>query len=254
MLSDRGTRRNNLIITGIELGSEDPKAFLQGFIAARFSTRSDGILAVQKISSPNEPSTSRGQDAPTLPTAAPPRYLITMKSCWEAQLIYSQRLQVLKNEQIYISEDLTPAESRLFYKARQLKKANIIHSTWTKEGQILFRKTYTQDPEELKEDNPLLLTNTNINIDTTTSQTQPIHAPILSKLKKNTEQTECGFKQIEKCIKKLPITTPQQTQEPQASTSDSTVNVRLNRVMMEENITKRITRQKLQELQNEEKN
>ena len=122
--------------------------------------------------------------APTLPTAAPPRYLITMKSCWEAQLIYSQRLQVLKTEQIYISEDLTPAESRLFYKARQLKKANIIHSTWTKEGQILFRKTYTQDPEELKEGNPLLLTNTNINIDTTTSQTQPIHAPILSKLKK----------------------------------------------------------------------
>ena len=114
MPSDRRIRRNNLIITGIELGSEDPKAFLQGFIAARFSTRSDGILAVQKISSPNEPSTNRGQDAPTLPTAAPPRYLITMKSCWEAQLIYSQRLQVLKNEQIYISEDLTPAESRLF--------------------------------------------------------------------------------------------------------------------------------------------
>ena len=141
MPSDRGIRRNNLIITGIELGSEDPKIFLQGFIAARFSTRSDGILAVQKI-----------------------------------------------------------------------------------------------------------------NIDTTTSQTQPIHAPILSKLKKNTEQTECGFKQIEKGIKKLPITTLQQTQDPQASTSDSTVNVRLNRVMMEENITKRITRQKIQELQNEEQN
>ena len=66
MPSDRGIRRNNLIITGIELGSEDPKIFLQGFIAARFSTRSDGILAVQKINIDTTTSQTQPIHAPIL--------------------------------------------------------------------------------------------------------------------------------------------------------------------------------------------
>jgi len=78
-----------------------------------------------------------------------------MKSCWDAQLIYSQRVKQLKNKNIYISEDLTFAESNLFYKARQLKKNKIVHSTWTKDGKTLVRRTIGDDPIELNFEHPL---------------------------------------------------------------------------------------------------
>ena len=75
---------------------------------------------------------------------------------WDAQLIYSQRVRQLKDKNIYISEDLTMAESNLFYKARQLKKKKIIHSTWTKEGKIYVRQKAEDEPIESNNDHPLL--------------------------------------------------------------------------------------------------
>jgi len=149
--NDRGIRRNNIIITGIEVGNNDPRIFLQAFISARFATRPDGVLAVQRILSKNDQSSNSS-----------PRYLVTMKSALESQLIYNQRLQVLRDEKIYISEDLTAAESRLFYKARQLKKMNLIHSTWTKEGKTYIRKAIFLEPEEFHEGHSLLQTSNTI--------------------------------------------------------------------------------------------
>jgi hypothetical protein len=139
--NDRGIRRNNLIITGLEIGSEDPFIFIQGFLSARFSIRPDCVLAVQKLKSSNEE-----------------KYLTTMKSAWEAQLIYSRRLQVLKNEKIFISEDLTALEARIFFLARQLKKAGAIHTTWTKDGKVFVRRSFSAEAEEFKEGHPLLST------------------------------------------------------------------------------------------------
>ena len=48
------------------------------------------------------------------------------------------------------------AESNLFYKARQLKRKKIIHSTWTKEGKIYVRQKIEDEPIELNNDHPLL--------------------------------------------------------------------------------------------------
>lgn len=142
---DRGIRKNNLIITGLEIGSEDPKIFIQAFLSARFPTvHPDGLLAAQKIG-----TTVKQIEAPS-------RYLITLKSYWDAQLIYNQRLKALRNDNIYISEDLTPSETRLFYKARQLKKAQIIYTTWTKDGRTFFKRNENDSPEELNERDPIL--------------------------------------------------------------------------------------------------
>ena len=137
-IHDRGIRRNNIIISGLKIGLEDPLIFIQAFLSARFNTRPDCVLAVQKLKSTNDE-----------------RYLTTMKSAWEAQIVYSRRLQVLRNDNIYISEDLTAHEARIFFHSRQLKKKGVIHTTWTKEGKVYIRKSVTTEPEEYTEKHPL---------------------------------------------------------------------------------------------------
>ena len=43
---------------------------------------------------------------------------------------------------VFINEDLTTLRSRLFYKARQLKKRKIIQDCWTYDGQLLIKNTH----------------------------------------------------------------------------------------------------------------
>ena len=229
---DRGIKRNNLIITGIDIGSTDPLIFIQAFISARFSTRSDCILAVQKIG-----SNARNQTAAQEQT---PRYLITMKSYWDAQIIYNRRLQVLRNENIYISEDLSIAESKLFFKARQLKKTQLIYTTWTKEGRIYIRRTSSSDPEELKEDHPLLNTTTKTAVKSVEpiAQTNPKKSTSTSQ---QTNQEECATKySLENTITSSTNHTEIDPQKPTITTSDPAFTSRQKR----EEIKKRITRQK----------
>lgn len=172
--TDRGIRKNNLIITGLDVGRDDPVIFIQAFLSARFNLRQDCLLAAQKLTSRSQTlqqqntrwqGTTVAEETAAPPTAveetaAPPRYLITLKSFWDSEIIYNRRLQVLKNEQIYISEDLSIPEARLFYKARQLKKAHKIHTTWTKWGKIYIKRDIFTEPEELKDHHPLLSSNT----------------------------------------------------------------------------------------------
>ena len=149
---DRGIRRNNLIISGIDVGSEDPKIFISAFLTAHFSIREDSLLAVQRIN-----TRGRHSENETAAAAPPGRYLLTFKSFWDSNQIYNQRLQKLRNQNIFISEDLSPSESSLFFKARQLRKANIILSTWTKDGKTFVRKDIGDEPIELSSEHPLLL-------------------------------------------------------------------------------------------------
>ena len=43
---------------------------------------------------------------------------------------------------IFINEDLTTLRSRLFFKARQLKKRNTIQDCWTFDGLLLIKNKY----------------------------------------------------------------------------------------------------------------
>lgn len=148
---ERGIKRNNIIIAGLDIGAQDPKIFFENFLTAHFpAIKHQGILAIQQL-----PTPKRKNDEDSNESEAMQKYLVTMKSCWDAQLIYSQRVKQLKNKNIYISEDLTSAESNLFYKARQLKKNKIVHSTWTKDGKTFVRRTIGDDPIELNIEHPL---------------------------------------------------------------------------------------------------
>ena len=109
--------------TGLDVGQEDPMNALANFLSSHFLIRPEGILTVQLIYTRGE---SGAKSTSGINTTVPPRYLITLKSVWDAQLIYSQKLQKLRHKNIFISKDLTPAESNLFYKARQLKKKQIL--------------------------------------------------------------------------------------------------------------------------------
>lgn len=167
---ERGIRRNNLIITGIDTTGQDPKIIISNFLLTHFSTKQDALLAVQQINtrSQNGTTSTRGPET----SAAPPlnRFLVTFKSVWDAQSVYNQRLQKLKNFDVFISEDLNPIEASLFYKARQLKKANKIHTTWTKDGKVFVRQEFGQEPIELYTGHPLFLELTK-----TTANDQPYH-------------------------------------------------------------------------------
>ena len=142
---ERGIRRNNLIITGIDIGEQDPNIFISNFLTAHFAIKQDALLAIQKLSTNSDTINTKGE-----------KFLITLKSVWDAQIIYNQRLQKLRNLGIYISEDLTPTQASLFYKARQLKKAKFINTTWTKEGRVFAKRGVGQEPFEITDEHPLL--------------------------------------------------------------------------------------------------
>ncbi len=43
------------------------------------------------------------------------------------------------NNPIYISEHLAPYDAKLYQKARQLRKTNVIKYLWTRDGKIMVR-------------------------------------------------------------------------------------------------------------------
>ena len=64
--------------------------------------------------------------------------IITFKNIWQRRQFYQARF-TLKNTGIYVNEDLNLEERNLFFKCRQLKKDNLIKTTWTKDLQIYCR-------------------------------------------------------------------------------------------------------------------
>lgn len=209
---ERGIRRNNLIITGLNITDEDTKTALENFLKIHFPGVKSEILAVQTIN-------SRGTDSP--------RYLFTLKSCWDAQLIYNQRVMNLKDHKIYISEDLTVNESRLFYKARQLRKDKLIHSTWTKEGKTYIKLAIGKEPRELNEDDPLLNQLTNMQRASITNAEKPSDANDMTtqarEEEKGTSHTQHNLHQSKELMELIEAAL---TQSPTPSTS---TNVQLQR-------------------------
>jgi len=140
--------------------------------------------------------------------------LVTFNSIWELKSIYRERVRALRNSNIYISEDLTRDEAQLFFLARKLKRRNLIQSTWTEEGDTYIVEKTGAVPRMLMKDDPLLL-----------------------KLDELTPTEEEKMKQD----KRQQTISPEKPNEPHESSSDSTLNVRL-------------TRQRLQEINNKIQN
>jgi hypothetical protein len=120
----RGIRAHKLMFNMPKVVEENPQKIIEELLLEKFSKK-PSINAVQKI----EAKGLQNEES---------RFLVTFNSIWEARMIYRDRFIALQNSSIYISEDLTKEEASIFYLTRQMKKRNLIHATWTENGDIFI--------------------------------------------------------------------------------------------------------------------
>ena len=73
---------------------------------------------------------------------------IVFSNYWKRTMCYDRRTQ-LKGSNIFITEDLNPEESKLFYECRQLRKRRIIQNTWTRNNKIYIRRSFNSDSQQI---------------------------------------------------------------------------------------------------------
>ena len=52
----------------------------------------------------------------------------------------------MSNVKLYMSENLTPYNQHLAWKCRELKRAGVIHSSWSSKGIVKLRRTANERP------------------------------------------------------------------------------------------------------------
>ena len=72
----------------------------------------------------------------------------------ELHKLVSKRLG-FKPVKTYFSENLTTTNQLLAWKCRQLKKASMIHSTWSAQSVVRIRRTANEKALSIKNDNDL---------------------------------------------------------------------------------------------------
>ena len=208
----RGIKAFNLIFTCQKTADEDPKSHIENILFTKYSKKpyiqSVNVIDTRELTA-QEKERRNAQSENSTTTTQYCRILVTFNSIWDARSIYRDRIKMLKNSDIYVSEDLTKNESKLFYMARSLKKRKHINNTWTEEGATYIKLTPESIPKLLLHDDPLL-----------------------SKLEEKKEENEVKKKQENESLP---------TQEPMTSTSDPTLNVRQKQAEMFERITRKKT-------------
>ena len=148
---DQYSRRNNLEIQGIPANITDDK--LEGKVIDIFS-----CLGIEVKGSDIE-------DCHRLGYANPKNKIIRFvnrKFCYQAldkkmdlHKLDSRRLGFNPVKTLYFSENLTPTNQLLAWKCRELKRASMIHSTWSARGVIKIRRTANERAVSIKNDNDL---------------------------------------------------------------------------------------------------
>ena len=62
------------------------------------------------------------------------------------------RIKKLQNSGIFINEDLMQDKAKLAYEARILRRKRIIHSVFTQDGNVYFRRTQESEATEFNEE------------------------------------------------------------------------------------------------------
>ena len=65
---------------------------------------------------------------------------------FETSQIDKSKLGFESNVKLYVSENLTPYNQHLASKCRELKRAGVIHSSWSSKGIINLRRTANEHP------------------------------------------------------------------------------------------------------------
>ena len=216
----RGMKSHNLIIT-CEKFNSDPKKYIESIFLEKYN-RKPNIVAVQELKSKTtEEKLSK--------------FLVIFHSVLEANIIYKDRVQALRNTRIYVQEDLTREESYLFYKARQLKKRKIISQTWTENGTVYIKENTDSHPQIMSENSPLVHENINSPINPQTTQ-DPSTIDIPKEIN-NKHENETN--PIHQAIGKTELS----TKKSEISSSGSTISI-TKESNQEQIIDKRKTRRK----------
>ena len=157
-------RRDNIIISGLPLTSfaeaasvaasdESAAAASPSTIEHAAATEKSVLALCQQLRVSVAPSDS--SIAHRLPKKGndtrPPPVIVRFTSRKVRNTVYAARLNLkdLEGPIIYINEDLTQRNAHLFTEARRLRKAKKIYSTWTKSGNVYFKKTETSRPSKV---------------------------------------------------------------------------------------------------------
>ena len=161
----RGIKAHNLLIFCQEKGN-DPMLIAQEIFLKKYHKKP--AINSAKFLKGNEDS---GE------TISEKKILVTLNSIWEAKAIYRDRVQMLKNSGIFISEDLNRDESFLFYLARKLRKQKRIASTWTEDGVVYIKERPDAPPRMLKMEDQILEEVKTSHQNTPPPQPQPTATP-----------------------------------------------------------------------------
>ena len=151
----RGLKAHNLIITSSE-DISDPQQYIENMFLDKFR-RKPLITKIQPLDSTSMTNKQKHEsDKDAQNPSQTRKFLVTLNSVWDARAIYKQRVQSLKNTGLYIGEDLDKEESHLFFLARQLKKQQIIHNTWTENGVTFIMENQRSSPRKMEKNDPIL--------------------------------------------------------------------------------------------------
>ena len=124
--TEQDRRSTNLIIKGMKT-TDTPKRSIANILSTKvgITTTEDDIKYVVKINNRNK---EEGKET----------YKFSLYDRNKRDRVYANRM-LLKNTNIYLSEDLTINKSKLFYDARNYTKTANGASTWTVDGKIYLK-------------------------------------------------------------------------------------------------------------------
>ncbi len=119
-VQDKHYRSNNLKVTGLTGNIDEKKE--------KFITIAKDKLSVDIEQTEITPM--------RMPREGP--VIFRLINAWKRVLCYNRRSK-LKGSNLYISEDLTQEQSKIFYQARQLRTVGKIFDPWTRNGTTMIR-------------------------------------------------------------------------------------------------------------------
>ena len=138
---DQCSRRNNIEIQGIPKTVKDEE--LESKVIDIFSA-----LNINITSKDVEDCHRLGKDGKNIIVR-----LVNRKHCYQAlnrkmdlRKIDNSSLAFHPDVKLYLSENLTPCNQYLGWKCRELKRASLIHSSWSSRGVIKLRRTMNERP------------------------------------------------------------------------------------------------------------
>jgi len=119
---------------------EDLKKSLTEFFEAKFDRKQIAFECCRlgpKIAKTEEPNKE----------IKPRAIKVHFDSVWDQRIIYTNRIQNLRQTGIFINEDLSPENAKKSFIARKLRREKKIYNTYTSNGTVYIKSSEYAEPE-----------------------------------------------------------------------------------------------------------